>query len=56
MEEMGYEHLEEIMGSNSVSFNDARENYTKYGACNKKFADRGCVRKPLADELSELYE
>lgn len=53
---MGHEHLEEIIGPNSVSLNDARGNYIKYGACNKKFADRGFVRKPLADELPELYE
>jgi hypothetical protein len=53
---MGHECPEEIIGSNKVSLNDARENYKKYGACKIEYASSKWVREPMSDEMSELYE
>ena len=40
-----------IGGPNSVSLNQARENYNAFRASNRKFIDK--VRKPLLEELPE---
>ena len=37
--------------ANDISLNEARENYKKYSACKKEFADKELVRKLLTDEL-----
>ncbi len=39
-------------GANGVSLNEARANFTKFGACEERFV--GNVRGPKADEM--LYE
>lgn len=41
------------IGANGVTLNEARENYKRYGACKKEFADKGLVRKPFSEELRE---
>lgn len=41
------------IGSNGITLNEARGNYKQYGACKKKFADKGLVRKPINQELQE---
>ncbi len=35
-------------GANSVSLNEAKANYARYGACEKRFQDK--VRQPLPEE------
>ena len=34
------------IGANGISLYEARENYKKYGACKKDFADKGLVKNP----------
>ena len=53
---VAHEHPEISIGPNGLSLNEARINYKKYGACKKQFANTKFVRRPLDDELPELYE
>ena len=49
-------HPEKSIGPNKISLNEARDNYKKYGACKKEYADKKVVRKPLNEELPMLFE
>ena len=33
-------HPEKSIGPNKISLNEARDNYKKYGACKKEYADK----------------
>lgn len=47
------EHPAISIGPNKVSLIQSRENYQRYGACEKRFAKNKVVRQPFSGELPE---
>ena len=50
-DEVAHDKPDTMKGANSVTLNQARENYKKFGACEQRFVNS--VRKPLVEELPE---
>jgi len=46
---VGFAEPSRAVGSNAVSLEEARRNYRRYGACERRFAD--AVRAPLPEEI-----
>ncbi len=40
------------IGPNDISLNEARNNYKRYGAAKKEYADKKLVRRPRKEEIS----
>lgn len=48
---VAHDYPQKCIGPNHVSLNEAKENYKKFGACEKRFV--GFVRKPSQYEISD---
>lgn len=48
-----HKYPEKSIGPNSVSLNEARVNYIKYGVSEKRFIDKNLTREPYPEEFPD---
>lgn len=50
-DEVAQKFPDKRIGPNKISLNEAKDNYKRYGASKKEYAEKNLVRQPLEDEI-----